>query len=361
MFKKIKLRIFILTLLIPILSFSQPKNVIIMIGDGMGLAQAYAAYTANKGELNMFTMPVTGFSKTYSANKYITDSGAGATAIAIGKKANNESIGIDALGIAHPSLIKLAKEKGLSTGIVVTCDITHATPASFYANVKHRKQNEDIALAFLEGNVDIFIGGGLDNFLSEKRKDKLSLIDSLEKRGYNLVYDLDKLDSIRGYKDGRNSLLAGLFYGGHPPLANKRYDMLSKSLRKSLELLSENNNGFFLMVEGSQIDFEAHLNRFDNMVEEVLDFDKAVGQAIEFAKRDNNTLVIVIADHETGGLTLNGGNIEIGKVKDKWTSHNHTGVMVPIYAFGIGADNFTGVMENTDVFKKISSLLDFKL
>lgn len=354
--KETRLKAFILIFLLPLLSFSQPKNVILMIGDGMGLAQAYAAYTVNKGELNMFTMPVTGFSKTYSADKYITDSGAGGTAMATGQKANNESIGLDSLWTSHPSLMKLAKKKGLSTGIVVTCDITHATPASFYANVKHRKMEQEIALALLEENVDIFIGGGLKNFLTKNRKDGLSLIDSLEKRGYKMVYELDGLNSLKAHK-GRN-LLGGLFYDGHPPLASKRNDMLSKSLEKTLELLSSNNKGFFLMLEGSQIDFEAHLNKFDNMVEEVLDFDKAVGIAIEFAKKDKNTLVIVIADHETGGLTLNGGDIKTGNVKDKWTSFHHTAIMVPIYAFGVGAENFTGVMENTDVFTKISSLLD---
>lgn len=359
--RKIKLSSFLLVFLIPILSFSQPKNVILMIGDGMGLAQAYSAYTVNKGELNIFTMPVTGLSKTYSADKYVTDSGAGATAIAIGKKARNETIGIDSLGQPHPSLIKLAKKKGLSTGIIVTCDITHATPASFYANVEHRKQSEDIALALLEGDVDIFIGGGLDNFLSNKRKDKLSLIDSLETRGYKLVYTLDRLNSITKNNNYKENLLAGLLYSGHPPLAKKRNDMLSKSLEKTLELISDNEKGFFLMVEGSQIDFEAHYHRFDNMVEEVLDFDKSVGIALEFAKKDKNTLVIVIADHETGGLTINGGDFEKGEVKHKWSSFHHTGIMVPVYSFGIGAENFTGIMENTDVFEKITSLLDFKL
>lgn len=356
--KEIRLKIFILIILLPLISFSQPKNVILMIGDGMGLAHAYAAYTVNKGQLNMFDMPVTGFSKTYSADKYITDSGAGGTAIATGQKANNESIGLDSLWFPHPSLMTLAKKKGLSTGIVVTCDITHATPASFYANVKHRKMDQEIALALLDENVDIFIGGGLKNFLAKNRKDGLSLTDSLEKRGYKLVYNLDELVSLKVNKDKKKNLVGGLFYDGHPPLARKRNDMLTKSLEKTLKLLSGNNKGFFLMLEGSQIDFEAHLNRFDNMVEEVLDFDKAVGLAIEFAKRDKNTLVIVIADHETGGLTINGGSIEEGKVKDKWTSFNHTAIMVPIYAFGLGAENFTGVMDNTDVFTKISSLLN---
>lgn len=333
------------------LSFSQPKNVILMIGDGMGLAQAYSAYTVNHGRLNIFTMPFTGFSKTYCADKYVTDSGAGATALAIGHKANYQSIGLDSLGNPHPSLIKLAKRKGLSTSIITTCDLTHATPAAFVANVKNRKEAEKIALAYLEKNVDIFVGGGLDNFLSTKRKDKLSLTDSLVKSGYNMIYSLDNISQI-------NNKTAAIMFPSHPPRARQRKDMLCLSLAKTLDVLDKEDKGFFMMLEGSQIDFEAHLNKFDNMVDEILDFDKAVGLAIEFAKRDGNTLVIVIADHETGGLTLNDGSIPNAEVKDKWSSLNHTGVMVPIYAFGKGAENFTGVMENTDVFEKIKRLLN---
>lgn len=342
---------------IPLLSYSQPKKVILMIGDGMGLAQTYSAYTVNNGNLNMFTMPITGFSKTFCADRYVTDSGAGATALAIGHKANYESIGLDSLWQKHPSLIKLSKQKGLSTAIITTCNLTHATPAAFVANVPKRTMQDEIALSYLEENVDVFIGGGKDNFVAEKRKDKLSLIDSLKVRGYNMLYSIDEVDSYAINKSKKN-LIAGLLYDNHPPLAQKRNNMLCRSLEKTLSILSENDKGFFIMIEGSQIDFEAHLNRFDNMVNEVLDFDKAVGLALEYAKKDSNTLVIVIADHETGGLTINGGSIKEGKVKDKWTSLEHTGVMVPIYAFGIGAENFSGVMDNTDVFRKIKDFLE---
>lgn len=341
----------------PFLTYSQPKKVILMIGDGMGLAHAYSAYTVNHGSLNIFTMPITGFSKTFCADKYVTDSGAGATALATGHKANYQSIGLDSLWQVHPSLIKLSKQKGLSTAILTTCNITHATPAAFVANVKNRNMQDEIALSFLEGNVDVFIGGGKDNFVKEKRKDKLSLIDSLKVRGYNLLYNIDEVDRYPINKNKKN-LIAGLLYEDHPPLAAKRNDMLCRSLNKTLEILSENDKGFFMMLEGSQIDFESHLNRFDNMVNEVLDFDKAVGLALEYAKKDSNTLVIVIADHETGGLTLNGGSFKEGKVKAKWTSLEHTGVMVPVYAYGSGAEKFSGVMNNTDVFRKIKDFLE---
>lgn len=355
--KKLFIQYILFLFFTPFLSFAQPKKVILMIGDGMGLSHAYAAYTVNKGSLNIFTMPITGLSKTFCADRYITDSGAGATALAIGHKANYESIGLDSLWQKHPSLIKLSKQKGLSTAIITTSNITHATPAAFVANVRNRNMQDEIALSFLEGNVDVFIGGGKDNFVSNKRKDKLSLIDSLRARDYNLLYNIDEVDNFEINKNKKN-LIAGLLYDNHPPLAQKRNNMLCRSLEKTLSVLSENENGFFIMLEGSQIDFESHLHRFDNMVDEVLDFDKTVGIALEFAKKDSNTLVIVIADHETGGLTINGGSIKEGKVKDKWTSLEHTGVMVPIYAFGLGAEKFSGVMDNTDVFRKIKEFLE---
>ncbi len=355
--KKLLIQYILFLFFIPLLSNAQPKKVILMIGDGMGLAQAYSAYTVNNGKLNIFTMPITGFSKTFCADRYVTDSGAGATALAIGHKANYESIGLDSLWQKHPSLVKLSKQKGLSTAIITTCNLTHATPAAFVSNVTKRTMQDEIALSYLEGNVDVFIGGGKDNFVAEKRKDKLSLIDSLKVRGYNLLYNIDEVDSYAINKSKKN-LIAGLLYDNHPPLAQKRNNMLCRSLEKTLSILSENDKGFFIMLEGSQIDFEAHLNRFDNMVNEVIDFDKAVGLALEYAKKDSNTLVIVIADHETGGLTLNGGSIKEGKVKDKWTSLEHSGVMVPVYAFGLGAENFSGVMDNTDVFRKIKDFLE---
>ncbi|MDD3725258.1 MAG: alkaline phosphatase [Bacteroidales bacterium] len=332
-------------------SFSQAKNVILMIGDGMGLAHAYSAYTMNNDSLNIFTMPITGLVRTACSDRLITDSGAGGTAFAIGQKAPYEAIGLDSLYKPHPSIMKLAKENGLSTSIIVSCDITHATPASFIANVKHRKMNEEIALAYLDSDIDIVIGGGLKNFLPNNRKDKLDLRDNLINQGYNFIYSKDSLEFI---KDKTFALL----YDSHPPKAKLRDNMLERGLERTIEVLSKKDKGFFIMLEGSQIDFESHTHSFDSMIDEVLDFDRAVRVALEFAKRDGNTLVIVIADHETGGLTMVEGDNNKGKFKDKWSTFNHTATMVPVYAFGKGSENFTGVMENTDVFYKIKRILD---
>lgn len=330
------------------LAQSEVKNVILLIGDGMGLAQSYAAYLANDKSLSMYTMPYTGLSITSCADREVTDSGAGGTAIATGHKANYKAIGLDENNTSHPSLLKIAKQYGKSTAIVCSCDLTHATPAAFVANVKNRDLQEQIALSYLEEYCDIALGGGAERFTSKGRKDKLNLIDSLAKRGYAIVYSEDELSKCESEK------IFGLFAEGHLPEASKRGGVMQQYMLKALEQLDKNPNGFFMMLEGSRIDMEAHLNKYDAMVEETLDFDRCVAIALDFAKRKGNTLVVVTADHETGGLTLPAKG---SKTQDKWTTLNHTGVPVPIYSFGPGAENFTRVMQNTDIFFEIYKLM----
>lgn len=330
------------------LAQSEVKNVILLIGDGMGLAQSYAAYLANDKSLSMYTMPYTGLSITSCADREVTDSGAGGTAIATGHKANYKAIGLDENNTSHPSLLKIAKQYGKSTAIVCSCDLTHATPAAFVANVKNRDLQEQIALSYLEEYCDIALGGGAERFTSKGRKDKLNLIDSLAKRGYAIVYSQDELSKCESEK------IFGLFAEGHLPEASKRGGVMQQYMLKALERLDKNPNGFFMMLEGSRIDMEAHLNKYDAMVEETLDFDRCVAIALDFAKRKGNTLVVVTADHETGGLTLPAKG---SKIQDKWTTLNHTGVPVPIYSFGPGAENFTRVMQNTDIFFEIYKLM----
>ena len=330
------------------LAQSEVKNVILLIGDGMGLAQSYAAYLANDKSLSIYTMPYTGLSITSCADREVTDSGAGGTAIATGHKANYKAIGLDENNTSHPSLLKIAKQYGKSTAIVCSCDLTHATPAAFVANVKNRDLQEQIALSYLEEYCDIALGGGAERFTSKGRKDKLNLIDSLAKRGYAIVYSQDELSKCESEK------IFGLFAEGHLPEASKRGGVMQQYMLKALEQLDKNPNGFFMMLEGSRIDMEAHLNKYDAMVEETLDFDRCVAIALDFAKKKGNTLVVVTADHETGGLTLPAKG---SKTQDKWTTLNHTGVPVPIYSFGPGAENFTRVMQNTDIFFEIYKLM----
>ena len=331
----------------------QPKNIILLIGDGMGTSQVYAGYTAKKGKMNITGMPVSGFTVTYSANDYITDSGAGGTALSSGVKTNNGSIGVDANGKPVETILEMAEKRGLSTGLVSTSSITHATPASFIAHTANRSKYSDIALDFLKTDIDVFIGGGYKDFA--RRADSLNLIDSLKVRGYFIARDLKEVD-VKS-----TTRLAALLADEHMPQMSKgRGNMLPDATEMALSMLEKKDKGFFIMIEGSQIDWGGHANDASYVIDEVVDFDNAVGKALEFAAKDGETLVIVTADHETGGFGLIGGNMSDGTVQGAFLIKDHTANMVPIFAYGPGSEIFTGVQDNTDIFKKCVKLFGFK-
>lgn len=328
------------------------KNVILMIGDGMGLPDVYAAMTVSAYPINIERCSVIGLQKTFSADNYITDSGAAGTALATGNKTKNGAIGMDARGDRVKSILEIAEEHGLATGLVSTSSITHATPASFIAHQSSRGSYEDIAMDFLKTDIDVFIGGGIEHFA--RRKDKLNLLDSLKIRGYEVDTTLNMVLKSTSLK------LVGLTAPVHNPYRLKgRGDMLPLSSGKAIDILSKSKKGFFLMIEGSQIDWAGHANVADTLVDETLDFDKAVGVALDFAKADEHTLVIITADHETGGVTITGGDRETHKVELHFSVKDHTAVMVPVYAYGPGADKFTGIYDNTDIFQKILTYYGF--
>lgn len=329
----------------------KPKNIILLIGDGMGVAQVYAAMTANRGSLNMTQMPFTGFSETQSATRYITDSGAGGTALSTGQRTYNRAIGVDTDTIAIPTILEISKSKGYATGLVASSSITDATPASFIAHQPSRNMQEGIAADFIGSDIDIFIGGGRKFFT--ERKDGRNLLEELKKDKYLVFNSLDEASTINS---GKLAILTADIHNASYPA---RGEMLPEATEKAINVLKGNKNGFFLMVEGSMIDWSGHANNTAGIVQETLDFDRAVGKAIEFASSNNETLVIVTADHETGGMTINGGDIEQGAVYAKYTSGNHTAIMVPVFAYGAGADKFTGVYKNTDVFKKMKEAFGF--
>ena len=329
-------------------------NIILMIGDGMGPAQIYSGLVANKGKLYLTQFPVTGLSKTYSSNDLITDSSAGATAFSTGKKTKNGYVALDPHRKPIETILEYAERNGLSTGMVVTSAITHATPAAFIAHVTSRDFNEDIANFFLKTDIDVFMGGGRIFFNS--RSDGKNLITDLKNKKYQILYKVDALDSINSSK------VAGLFWEEHgPSIHDGRGNMLSNSTRKTLEILSQNKKGFFLMVEGSQIDWGGHQNDTKYLIEEMLDFDKSIGEALKFAIKDGHTLIVVTADHETGGFAVTGGSIKKGVVVGSFLTDGHTGVWVPVFAFGPGCGKFTGVYENTEIYNKMRELLDFGL
>ena len=322
------------------------KNIILMIGDGMGTAQIYSGYTANKGKLNLERFPVCGFSVTWCTSHFVTDSGAGGTAIATGYKTYSGAIGVDSGGQPVKTILEWAEEKGKATGLVATCAITHATPASFISHEASRNDYEPIARDFLDTPIDVFVGGGRDHF--EKRADSINLSSEFIKRGYRVAYTLEEI------KNTRRGPLAGLLAPVHPAKWSEgRGDQLPESVRESLRLLSDDKDGFFLMVEGSQIDWAAHANDAKYLVEEMIDFDKAIGIALDFAQQNGETLVIVTADHETGGLTIPGGNLSTGEVTATFSTKDHSGVMVPVFTYGPHASEFGGIQQNTDLFNKM--------
>lgn len=300
------------------------RNVVLMIGDGMGAEHVWAAWLANKGALNITNLPVTGFSITMSASHTITDSAAGGTAIACGCKAINKQVGLDAAGNPRDSLAVQMRRAGKSTGLVVTKTITDATPAAFYAHVKSRYDTPAIARDLVGAGFEVLIGGGAGDFTVEQK-------ESLRKTTQLLELAADK----------------------HCPPASVRGNWLPERVSMALQTLERDPDGFFLMVEGSRIDTSAHENDLPETVRETLDFDRAVGVVLEWMKRHPDTLLVVTADHQTGGFCLLDGDKKKGEVKGRFTTFDHSGVAVPVYAAGPGAERFTGVQENTALAPKI--------
>jgi alkaline phosphatase len=326
-------------------SNTPPKNIILMIGDGMGLTQINSGYTANKGKLNIFLINNIGFSTTESADSYITDSAAGATAMASGEKTNNRYIGMNPKGEALVPITNILHDEQYRTAIISSGDITDATPACFYASQRDRSYNEAIAYELLNSNIDIIIGGGSKWF--SNRKDSVNIFRGLENAGYTTSRDFKSLESINAQRfiviD--DTSVVSMKHG--------RQKFLSRSINKTLETFSKDKRPFFMMAEGAQIDYGGHANNMEYVVREMLDFDEAVGEAMKFVDNNRETLLIVTADHETGGLTLIGGSTSNGYVHGNFSTTDHTAVMVPVFAYGPGAEIFRGVYPNTEIFYKI--------
>ena len=321
-------------------------NVIYMIGDGMALPQVYAAMLASGEEMTFSQFPYIGVVDTHSASNDITDSAAGGTALASDHKTNNAMLGMNPDSIPVKTVLEALSEQGKETGIVVTSYVTHATPASFYAKVPHRKQYEDIAVQMAENPyINLIIGGGMKHFT--QRKDSLDLIERMENElGWKVYDNLIEVDVA-------NQKYAVIADTNHMPKAADRGDFLPRAVKTALKSLDDAEKGFFLMVEGSQIDFACHANDSTWMMDEMMDFDYAVKVALDYAKEKGNTLVVVTADHETGGLTLPDPQGKYTNVVFDYSTGSHTCLPVMVYAYGPGAEQFTGWMQNDELKAKI--------
>ncbi len=332
----------------------KPKNIILMIGDGMGISHITGAMVANGGGLFLRNLKHTGFATTNSASDFITDSGAGGTALATGNKTCNGMIGVGSDILPLVNIREILAGEGKSTGVVVTSSITHATPAAFVAHQPDREMHYNIALDIVRSGIDLFVGGGLQYFI--RRPDSLNLITQLENDGY-LVDTTSTNLSPKTYffHPEEKSPVAFLYADQHPlSVSAGRGNFLPAVTTDAIAFLNHRGRkGFFLMVEGSQIDWGGHDNNTSYIISEMLDFDRAVGEALKFAASDGKTLVIVTADHETGGFAIHDGNPETGSVTARFTSTDHTATMVPVFAFGPGSEYFCGICDNTDIPKRI--------
>jgi alkaline phosphatase len=317
----------------------KPKNIILMIGDGNGLAQISAAMMANRGELSIAKIKNMGLVNTASADDPVTDSAAAGTAISTGVKANNRAIGVDPSGKARRTLIEILSSRGYNTGIITTDAIDGATPSPFYAHTEERDDSDKIIEDLIRSEIDFFISGGKskENKLRERFFTK-----TLEE-----FTDLAQPTAIYNGNDKMPSMIDG------------RDTFLPESLRKALKVLQAEEKPFFLLVEGAQIDNGGHANDIAAIISEGLDFDQTVGEALQFADDKENTLVIITADHETGGLGIAGGNGE-GRVRADFLSVDHSGIPVPLFAYGPQATAFTGIFDNTEIFNKILVALGIK-
>ncbi|WP_299683358.1 alkaline phosphatase [uncultured Dokdonia sp.] len=337
---------------VPATKKKTPKNIIMLIADGTGLSQISATQFYHSKPSNYERFKHIGLIKTSSSSDLITDSAAGATSFASGIKTYNGAIGVNTDTIAVPTILEELSERGYATGVIATSTITHATPASFYAHVKYRKMEEEIAEALTYSSVDFFAGGGLQFF--NNRTDKKDLLSELSKNGFVMATSFLNPNIPTSLDQKYGFLLAD---GGMPKMIDGRGSFLYDATTLGLSYLKKNNKGFFLMVEGSQIDWGGHANDADYLIGEMIDFDVVLGKVLDFAKKDKNTLVIVTADHETGGFTLASDDGNYNKIKPSFSTGGHSATMVPVFAYGPGAEEFSGIYENTEVYKKVKTLL----
>lgn len=341
-----------------------PKNVILLISDGTGLSQISSAYYYKESSPNYSRFKNIGLIKTSSSKQDVTDSAAGATAFASGIKTYNGAIGVADDKTAAENLVEIVSRKNLKTGLVATSSITHATPASFFAHVVSRGLTEDIAAELVTSEVDFFAGGGLKFF--KDRKDGKNLLDALAQNQFS-VYTSGLNDFSQIKSDQKVGYL--LSDDAMPTIEKGRGDFLSQATTQAIQYLDQEKAGFFLMSEGSQIDWGGHSNDASYLIAELIDFDDAIGQALDFAEKDGNTLVIVTSDHETGGFTLSAKKKtnEEGKEYSDYTeigptfsTGGHSATLIPVFAFGPGSEVFNGVYENNEIFHKILQVTKWK-
>jgi alkaline phosphatase len=341
-----------------------PKNVILLISDGTGLSQISSAFYFNDSTPNYTRFNDIGLIITSSAKEDITDSAAGATALACGVKTYNGAIGVEVGSTNAKNIIEIVSSKKIKTGLIATSSITHATPACFYAHTLSRGSEEEIALQLTQSEVDFFAAGGLDYF--NNRKDGQDLLNNFKENQFKI-----DTTALSNFSEIQSVEKAGFLLAkkGMPKMEDGRGNFLSKATELAMQFLSKGDSGFFMMTEGSQIDWGGHENNSSYLISELIDFDDAVGKALDFAEKDGNTLVIVTSDHETGGFTLaakkkmreDGSEYsDYSEIEPTFSTGGHSATLIPVFAFGPGSEEFTGIYENNNIFEKILNVTKWR-
>lgn len=334
---------------------TRPKNIIILIGDGMGLPQVSASVLSMKNDPFKKFKHI-GLINTCSADKLVTDSAAGATAFAAGKRTANSKLGVDTEGNILESIFEIAKKRKKSTGVIATSSLTNATPAAFMVHKDSRHKQFEIAEQISKSNTDILIGAGTDYFLPKslggKRDDDKNIADSMKNMGYHVITDSTQINNL----PDKNKLLA-LLGSYQLPKGEERNYNLGELTEHAIKSLNKNKKGFVLMVEGSRIDWSAEANDRDYFYSEQIDFNNAINEALNFASKDKNTLVIVLADHDTGAMGIRTKEADSDKLGIVWGTKFHTANLVGVFSFGPASKNFVGILENWEVGKKLIDLV----
>ena len=348
------------------------KNIILFIGDGMSVSQV-SAFRLYQGGPNsrvaVDKFPYSGKVLIHSANAIVTDSASSTTAFSTGKKTNNRALGVDVGGQPTENITETLDKSGYVSSVISTSEVTHATPAAFVVHTSSRYLTDEISIQMADSKIINILGGGRKFFIPEKdggnRKDGINLIEKVKTKS-RLITDKSELSDPARYGD---SQVFGLFADEHlrdddtpenhstePSIE----EMLEFSVNRSKKFIENGCKGFFVMAEASQVDWAGHSNDFEYLMREMSDLEDGIKWALNFAENNQDTLVVVTADHETGGLLIEPNdprNYENLDVKFSFNTGigrgSHTGAPVPIYAYGPGSENFTGTLDNTDVYRAL--------
>lgn len=327
----------------------QQVSVIVLLGDGMGIPQITASWHEHDF-LNLQRFPYTGLALTHAVDKIVTESGAGSTAMFTGVKTKYGYQGMGPQGQDLESIYNYLKNEKYVTGIISSSFLTDATLAALYRHGNDRYQFENIAMDYYHNYADFTIAGGQDHF--DNRSDQVNLIDSLKSQGVQVFYGNEEISGVQHLPS------IGFMDPIRPPyLSEGRSAFLKNGSLKALELFQDKS--FFLFIEGALVDLAGHDESIDNQVSETLEFDEVAGLMLDYAKQNENVLVVVVSDHESGALTLLQGD-GMNYIPN-YAIDEHSGGMVPVFAYGPGAENFTGLMDNSDIYYKIKSIIDQNL